>query len=309
MKRSGLLLLVFQIVATGLLINCSNDEADQFDREEQFDISGNISGLNNEGVTVSTAEKVGTSNANGEFEILDLNLDTYEVVPTKTGYYSVPESRTVNIVEEDVENVDFEILFEDELQYNGAAWELFNSEVYTIKQNEGSLIQVDLTQNALWFQNDQGGLVYQTVTGDFEIQGRVLARKLTNDQEEVECSVCLGGLMARNPDNGSGENYVHLVTGNTPEGIGVEHKSTINGASDFDATNDGLADFDLRMVRKGNDFILSKRTSGATEWVEVITYNRPDLPATLQLGFNIYTAASGTLADLSVIYENVVISQ
>ena len=115
--------------------------------------------------------------------------------------------------------------------------------------------------------------------------------------------------MARNPENTAGENYVHLVTGNTPEGIGVEHKSTVDGESDFDATNDGSAGFDLRMVRTGSDFVLSKRIPESNDWIEVITYNRPDLPTILLVGFNIYTAASDELADLSMLYENVTISQ
>lgn len=295
--------------AIGLFINCSNDEPETLGREEQFEISGSISGSGSEGVVVSVSDQQGTSDANGIFTVLGLTPEMYQVIPVKAGYYFIPESRSVNIVEENIENVDFEIFSEDQLQYNSASWQLFNEEVYTIKQNETTAIQLDLAQNGLWFQNDQGGLIYQVVTGDFAIEGRASVRKRSNDQEEVDCSICLGGLMARNPENADGENYVHLVTGNTPEGIGVEHKSTVDGQSDFDATNDGSADFELRIVRSGSDFVLSKRATNSNDWVAVITYNRPDLPNTLQVGFNIYTAASGALADLSVIYENIIISQ
>lgn len=310
MKKLRLVTIVLQLATIVSLVSCSKDDPESPPTNDiEYGISGSIVGSGNDGVAVSVGGRQVSSDVNGHFEIAGLDAGSYRVTPVKSGFYFVPESREITIVDGSIADVDFEIFSEDELQYNGSSWEFFNPEVYAIKENEGMQLQLDLAENALWFHNAQGGLIYQSITGDFEIQGKVSAWKRTNDEEEVACSICLGGLMARDPDNSSGENYVHLVVGNTPEGIGVEHKSTVDGNSGFDATNDGSADFDLRIARSGSNFILSKRVPSNTDWVEVITYERADLPATLQVGFNIYTAASGSLADLSVKYDGVAITQ
>lgn len=309
MKRSQLFFAI-QLLVVSTLIHCSGkDEPTQLGREEQFDLSGVISGTASEGVTISAHDKTSLSSSDGTYTIPGLVPGNYMVTPSKEGHYFLPESREVVIEDQEVENVDFQVFADDEVLYNEASWRLFNPEVYSIRKNQSALLQLDLTENALWFNEDQGGLIYQEITGDFIVEGRVTARRRTDDTEEVTCSICLGGFMARDPDGSSGEQYVHLVTGNTPEGIGVEHKSTLNGVSDFDSTNDGTADFELRMVRAGNDFNLFKKAPGTSDWVEVFAYNRPDLPTTLQVGLNIYTAASGDLADLSMIFENVMITQ
>jgi hypothetical protein len=47
-------------------------------------------------------------------------------------------------------------------------------------------------------------------------------------------------------------------------------------------------------VPRGHRFSLYKRTPGAAAWTPAATYDRPDLPATLQVGPNLY-APSGDL--------------
>jgi hypothetical protein len=47
--------------------------------------------------------------------------------------------------------------------------------------------------------------------------------------------------------------------------------------------------------------------TGAVTWNVAGTFDRPDLPSTLLVGVNIYTAQAGAVADLSVVYENIVI--
>ena len=116
--------------------------------------------------------------------------------------------------------------------------------------------------------------------------------------------------MARSPSAEAGQNYVHIVTGNTPVGLGVETKRTENSESTYEPVNNGSSDNELRIQRVGNKYHLYNRAVGDTEWVEAALYQHDNLPETLQVGINIYTAQTGsTVADLSVIYEDIKIEQ
>jgi hypothetical protein len=65
--------------------------------------------------------------------------------------------------------------------------------------------------------------------------------------------------MARNPNSTPGENYVHLVTGVTPNGPGYETKNTTNNVSPFVASADANTKHDLRIQRVGNTFTLYQK--------------------------------------------------
>lgn len=195
---------------------------------------------------------------------------------------------------------------------NATTWLLYNENVFTLEETNNTLT-LSLDQNALWYENNSGGLAYQNITGDFTISGKVLVRTKNDDTISPECNICLGGIMARNPDNTNGENYVHLVSGNTPSSgsgniLGVEHKSTTSSASIFTTEQDGISDHELKIERIGSNFLMSYKNIGATDWILIQTYNRPDLPETLQVGLNIYTAETGTTADLKIIYEDIIIN-
>lgn len=204
----------------------------------------------------------------------------------------------------------------DQIEISGTTWSLFNKDIFSV-ENTSTGFNLDLEQNAIWYHESQAGLIHQTITGNFTFTATVNARRKSNEMLAPDCNVCLGGLMARNPDNGNGENYVHLVAGNIPETIndaedeiGVEYKSTTNGNSLFDAIPHNSADHELRMVRNGATFSLYSRAINAAEWDLIMTYDRPDLPNTLQVGFNIYTAAATNegAADLKILYENITLT-
>ncbi|XOV93075.1 MAG: hypothetical protein ACFHWX_23115 [Bacteroidota bacterium] len=190
------------------------------------------------------------------------------------------------------------------------AWDFLNPQVFDLIDSTETRIQLDLKSNALWYHDSQAGLMYTEVTGDFTISAIVRARKKSDNDQVVDCDVCLGGLMARDPLSAGGQNYVHIVTGNTPAGLGVETKRTENSVSTYEPVNNGSADNELRIQRIGSEYKLYKRAVGATTWIEAATYQHDNLPETLQVGINIYTAQSGTsVADLSVIYEGIVLEQ
>ena len=69
----------------------------------------------------------------------------------------------------------------------------------------------------------------------------------------------------------------------------------------YDGPSWGSAEAELRLCRFGQIFKLYKRHIGASEpWLLTETFDRPDLPDTLQVGVNIYT---DNTPDLSVRFE------
>lgn len=231
---------------------------------------------------------------------------------TNNNFESSNDSEEV-VEEETVEEEVEEEVNDNEVIIGGETWTMLNKDVFsTTVTTEG--VTLDLEQNALWYQGNQGGLLYKSFTGNFTLSAKVMVRRKSDSALAPNCDVCLGGLMARNPNNTDGENYVHLVSGNTPEEVndgtdelGVEHKSTTNSVSPYDAIPDGLSDHELRIVRDGSEFSLYSKNIDATEWNLIITHTRADLPTTLQVGLNIYTTLGGETADLRVIYENIVL--
>lgn len=189
------------------------------------------------------------------------------------------------------------------LAYAGQTWTVFRPEVFDVAV-EGNRMRLTLHQVARWAGNGQGGLVYQEASGDFRLTATVRARRASDPTQTVSSIVSLGGLTARNPDGadqGGRENYVHIVVGNTPSGVGVETKTTVEGATSYEAVPDASGDVELRICRIGSNFHLYKRPIGSTIWVLAATYERPDLPERLQVGANIYSVL---LPDLQVLIED-----
>jgi hypothetical protein len=112
--------------------------------------------------------------------------------------------------------------------------------------------------------------------------------------------------MARNAqgtDQGGDENYTFIVVGRDENDVSVETKSTTNSVSDYEGPSWPSADAELRLCRLGSTFHFYKRAVGASSWELAKSYERPDLPAELQVGPNAYTAIS---PDLVVSFDEVI---
>jgi hypothetical protein len=183
-----------------------------------------------------------------------------------------------------------------------AAWSVFRPELVTITVSGGAMNVLAKTQS-LWFNASQGPLVYKTVTGDFVVTGRVRARRASAPAMPPNQTIHLGGLMARNPA-GPPENYAFVVVGVDVNDLSVETKTTVNGASTYTGPSWPSGDAELRLCRVGADLRMMKRdVSGGVAWTEAATFNRPDLPAALQVGGVIY--ANQAAPDLTVAFEEI----
>lgn len=283
---------------------CSGGDSDDSGSvPDPITISGTLSGIQGT-ATINIGTNVITTDQSGNYS-LEVDNGTYEVIPSQDGTSFSPTGQTVTINGSARSGINFNGTATQTTDAFNSTWDLFNPSVSTIEEHTADRLNLVLAQNALWFEGDQGGLIYRNITGNFTLSARVSVRMASDANVAVNCNICLGGLMARSPDNRNGEDYVHIVSGNTPSGLGYETKNTNNSDSPFEPIADGSADHELRICRDGSTFRLYQRAIGAQTWNLAQTYERPDLPPTLQVGLNIYTAQSGNLADLRVIYEQV----
>jgi len=186
-------------------------------------------------------------------------------------------------------------------------WSVVNLQDVDIRSENGSLVMT-LTHRALWFMEQRGVLVYKLVDGNFRIMARVHTSKSSDPSRPPggNGSVQLGGLRARNGES-SQENYVFIVVGDDGNGLSVETKNTVDSLSKFDGPDWGSPDAELRLCRLGSTVSLHKRHVVTNEaWVQTASFERADLPETLQVGANIYTDAA---PDLQVRYDNIKVEE
>lgn len=181
------------------------------------------------------------------------------------------------------------------------SWTVLDPSKVTVAVGGGQLTLTPAA-NALWYNAGTGGLVYKLVDGDFTATATVHAHKASNPSAPPDQMIELGGVMARAP--GSTQDYVFVVVGFGEQGhTAVEHKTTANNASTF-AEVPFAADAELRLCRVGTTITLYRRAVGALTWTQDFSIDRPDLPATLQVGPNAYDGDAAP--DVAVSFDDFV---
>lgn len=181
------------------------------------------------------------------------------------------------------------------------SWTVFRPDLADIAVADGTLSIVPHS-GALWYQASQADLVYKLVTGDFKATTTVHARKASNRTQTPTQFADVGGIMARNP-SGPSENYILGVVGYAEMNqLAVEHKSTTNNKSVYGEVA-FTPDAEFRMCRQGSTFTIYYRHPGDSTWGPAFApFERPDLPATVQVGAIAYTGASSP--DFVAIFDN-----
>ena len=186
-------------------------------------------------------------------------------------------------------------------------WSVFNAPAADVTLENHSLI-LTLKHRALWFMNQRGVLAYKPLEGDFKITASVYTSKSSdrNQPPGGDGTVQLGGIMAC-AETGGQENYVFIVMGGDGNGLSVETKNTTDNVSEYEGPAWDSSNAQLRICRSGQTFHLYKRQVDREEpWMSAALFDRPDLPASLQVGLNIY---SDSTPDLQVCYENIKIEK
>jgi hypothetical protein len=171
-----------------------------------------------------------------------------------------------------------------------ADWTVISPDAVEIDVVDGA-IRLTLARRALWFQNQRGVLVGQSVTGDFTAVASVSTATRAGDPltPPPGHTVELAGLMARSEESAR-ESSVFVVVGTDANGLSVETKSTRDGDSHFEGPDWASPAADLRLCRSGSVFSAWKRPAGSGDpWTLAARWDRPDLPTTLRVGPNIYS--------------------
>ncbi|MFK8014253.1 MAG: thrombospondin type 3 repeat-containing protein [Gammaproteobacteria bacterium] len=152
-----------------------------------------------------------------------------------------------------------------------------------------------------WFADGDAPLLFKLIDGNFSIHTRVMTRSLGNSQEAPTAAFNSAGLMARDPGGITAglENHIMVNVGRQSSSTGSETKNTIDSQSALILDN-GPHFGDVVLCRVANTFYSFRRLEGDADWVELESYDRPDMPDTLQVGM-IVNAFSG--ADLQAEFD------
>src|SRR5688572_24430444 len=160
------MILLNKTLLFGLLIflACS----DEGTPVKKFTISGTVvseTGQGLQGISILNNNVLATTTqTNGTYSIEDLEAGTYTIRAAETSRTFTPSEIDVILDNSNSDGNDFNRVSQNQITHNSQTWNLFNPGVYFIKQNNSTTLQLDLSQNALWFQGSQGGLIYQSVT-------------------------------------------------------------------------------------------------------------------------------------------------
>ncbi len=193
-------------------------------------------------------------------------------------------------------------------------WLHYQSQYYNAEVSNGQLIMdIDgsvCNNTCPWFHSQSAGFIYKNISGDFELISVVQSEEASgsNMGDDINNDTQLGGLLARN-GNSTSENYVFNVVGTRFDIPSIETKSTTNNSSGtiehFELMNTRS---ELRMTRQGAIFKMYSRDLGESAWIIRSTFNRPDLPDTLQVGIIAYAFESYP-EDLAVKFDYVKFSE
>lgn len=172
-------------------------------------------------------------------------------------------------------------------------WTLFRGQDANIYQR-GSTILMKPYVTSRWKDAEQGPFLWQTVSGDMELQARIRVTKSMDTTRGPDAGFQLGGIMLR-PEGVDPENHILLgvaCMGN-PQ-LKMVSQNTVRGNSAIHVTRVEQNEFVFRLRRKGPQVELHYQEPGTDSWTLLRQYQRPEWPAELQAGIAGYAYVPGT---------------
>jgi hypothetical protein len=166
---------------------------------------------------------------------------------------------------------------------------------HSISVQDGALTLVPVRS---WWVDDKEALyVWKQVTGDFVATMRVRVTGTQTDDPQANWS--LSGILVRNPaSTHANENWIAFRTGVVNGSRVYERKTTLRSHSILVLGSSPSGWVELRVARVGPRFFLLRRNA-AGKWIEHWSYNRPDLPRTLQVGIDAFSGDESPHADMT----------
>ena len=187
-------------------------------------------------------------------------------------------------------------------------WDLYRPKAVSLVVENDQLVLTAL-EESVWYHGDRAFMAYQQVAGDVTLTTTAHARRASDLSQPPDQEYQYGGLMLRDPASEQGEeNYVFVVVGvRKPDGLlNVEYKTTKDGKSKVKFVDWASGDAELRIDRAGSEVTVSARGLGEESWQVLTTYQRPDLPDTLQAGIITYAYSEGKgIYDLRMAFDGI----
>ncbi|MBC8073966.1 MAG: hypothetical protein IAG13_36945 [Deltaproteobacteria bacterium] len=156
----------------------------------------------------------------------------------------------------------------------------------------GQQLRLRPDANTVWYGNAEAFHQFVMVTGDFAMTSHVSVGNLQGGAAALNWR--LGGLLVRDPGAGAIDAY-HTAFGTMSaaqsNGMVVEYKSTVGGASTMGFQTHPSGSGELRICRVGASLRAMYRADGANGWTLLDERQRADLPATLAAGPMAYAYA------------------
>ncbi|MCA8969216.1 MAG: hypothetical protein KDC95_05510 [Planctomycetes bacterium] len=186
-------------------------------------------------------------------------------------------------------------------EFNGTtldpSWRIHNPHLVSASVSGGEL-HMRPTQSGppvTWYADGEGPMLYKLVSGDFDLSVRVRSYDPAQPTLPPPISYRMGGITIRDPGSQPGRrNWLHIAVGGgtSQVPITVEDKTTVDSNSTLRLTPLQAARADIRAVRHGAFVDFYVREPNATAWRLLRSNHRPDLPATLQVGLNVFSWTS-----------------
>lgn len=196
---------------------------------------------------------------------------------------------------------------DDEFDVEGLdCWDLGPENARATESWEPGVLVVETIQLGAWYQQDRSWALFKEITGNFAVATAVVTESIDTGLEPDD-PFNSAGLLARDPASvPSTERWILHSIGHqsATENIGTLSKSQTDPmfapSANFIDTS-GVASGRLLMCRIGADFTMWTDTGSG--WLEGPGVNRPDLPATLQVGIMVDAYAND--ADLHAEFDYV----
>lgn len=171
-------------------------------------------------------------------------------------------------------------------------WNLFHASEAKAYQRDSTFILKPYLESR-WKDKDQGPFLWQNVSGNFEIYGRLAVTKTIDTAAAPDAGFQVGGLMIRAPRD-EPENHILFAFGSMGNPtLKLIQQNTINGRSAIHVTRVGWHTAALRIRRLGNKIELHYLPPETHRWVLAREIQRGDLPETLQVGLAGYAWVPG----------------
>lgn len=178
-------------------------------------------------------------------------------------------------------------------------WDARPFELFDVNQTTPGAMTI-APHSSTWYQDYQGDLAFKEVTGDFIVSSRLSLTDRDDrggsDPDDIPADswFSLAGIMVRTPTGivdaeseweAGNANFVFAALGHSWDGTtSFESKTTTESVSQLEMRTLGATEIELRVIREGSTITTQYRLTATSDWEIGAVYDRPDMPATLQVG-------------------------